>query len=181
MKGLLEFAPLVSSIAAALAAVAALTTAFLLSRRAADKAWVESFSEIYREFWEDEDMAKVRLWIINEPSYATIEPILLRRFPPNEKGKTDPTTPNTLSIDDNKVLEMIDRFCSYMVQFEFYYKLPASTKQRLLWRPLYNRSWMRQLQARDALREYVNNTWPYFHDAPACSTNSSMPLARELP
>lgn len=159
-----KIAPLISGVAFLLAAIAAWVTVFLVNRRTANKDWVDGFRDIYREFWKDPDMAKVRLWIVSESEYCKIETILRKRLPLPLlcNGRPDGSALNTLDATENDVLELIDRFCSVMAQFEYFYHLPASRKHRKRWRTLYNRSWLYRLEQREALRHYVQAFWPHF-------------------
>src|ERR1700739_5028570 len=75
-----KLGPFIGGLALLLAAGAAWWTLFLVHRRTLDKAWVDGFSVLYREFWKDPEMKEVRRWIISEAEYPKLETVLRRRF-----------------------------------------------------------------------------------------------------
>ncbi len=68
-------------------------------------AWAEQFREIHVDFWNNEDYATVRTWIICDEEYTKIAPILRMRV----NGQS-PTATEAVAI------EKIDRFCAIMLR-----------------------------------------------------------------
>jgi hypothetical protein len=154
-----KLAPFIGAVALLSGTGVAWWTLFLVHRRTIDKAWVDGFSVLYRDFWKDPEMKEVRRWVVSETEYPKLETVLRRRF-----GNQPPefNAPNTLDLAENEMLEKVDRFCSFMRQFDLFYRLPASRFHRTPWKALYSRTWLIRLQQREALRDYVRVFWPYF-------------------
>lgn len=125
-----------------------------LAKRRAD--WLDSFRLLYREFWQDDEIAEVRLWMVNDRAYETPRAVLLRR-----QASVD----NTLDAYDNAVLEKIDRFCALMVRVHTLGALGDDEDQERLWFNLYGRFWLGKLQRRDELKQYIRLHWPVLEES----------------
>lgn len=125
-----------------------------LAKRRAD--WLESFRLLYREFWQDDTIAEVRLWMVNDRAYETPRAVLLRR---------QTTVANTLDTYDNAVLEKLDRFCALMVRVNTLGALGENEEQQRLWFNLYGRFWLGKMRERDELQQYILRHWPVLEDS----------------
>ncbi len=143
--------PMLSGVSLLVAAIAAWATYFFYHRRTVQTAWIDSYRLLYAEFWKDEGIATVRNLITNDVEYTEAEKILRNRLD---------TKSNNLSVDQNKVIESIDRFCALLIRIKFFESLRLTRKQRALWNETYRDFWIAQIRKREALRNYMYEYWP---------------------
>jgi hypothetical protein len=143
--------PLLGGVSLAAGAVATWVTYFFYHRKTVHAAWIESYRLLYAEFWKDKDIAIVRNLIANDVAYAAVEPIL------EERLKTDS---NQLSVEENEMIELIDRFCALLVRIKFFEGRGLSKTQQALWNETYRDYWIVHVKTRIALRKYMDRFWP---------------------
>src|SRR5262249_29813095 len=123
---------------------------YLFQRKIRQAERRTGYRAMYTEFWKDEDNASVRNWVTNDVEYERVRDILERRLK---------STNNTLSIEDNKVLERIDRFCAFLIRVQYFEKPAMTRKERRLWDRAYSDYWMGRIRARKELWAYIEEYW----------------------
>ena len=88
--------------------VAASATAIALSTVISFKEpWVKTYRELHKEFWFEQNYAKVRRWLAQNKSYENeLLPIIQKRL--NDK--------DSVSIDEYNTIEIFDSFCALMLR-----------------------------------------------------------------
>src|ERR1700724_1053173 len=109
LQNLLPIGQLLSGIGLMTAAIVAMWTLHFVHGRTLEMSWAAAFRALYAEFWNDDQMAVVRKWIISEEEYLKISELLRKRLA-SEK--------NLLNSEENDKLEKIDRFISLMVRIK---------------------------------------------------------------
>lgn len=135
-------------------AIAAWVTFFYVQRRTLYGQWVESFRQIYAEFWKDPEISKVRRWITSDDEYTVLRDVLRERLK-NEA--------NTLSAQENEVIESLDKFLALILRVISFNKGKMNRDQRELWSALYENFWVRKIYSRPEIKEYVQKYWTYLY------------------
>ena len=149
-----QLGPFIGGVSIFLAACAAWLTLWLVQKRTSHLSWLDSFHDLHKEFW-DENNVTVRSWIISERSYiATFQPVLSDRLKSKE---------NSLSTQANKILDDLDRFCSLLLRMELLNEIGMNSAQRKLWESIHGEYWINQINERQQLREYISKYWPQIH------------------
>jgi hypothetical protein len=136
--------PLLSGFSLAAAAGAAWTTYIFFHRKTMEAEWIDSYRSLYAEFWKDKDIASVRGFITNDIAYADIKLILEKRLASDS---------NTLDREENKQIELIDKFCALLIRVKL-----SESSQRL--KKPHRDPWIARVKTRPALRNYMNQYWP---------------------
>jgi hypothetical protein len=114
--------------------------------------WIDNYRSLYAEFWKDKDITSVRNFITNDVAYSDIKPIL-------EKRLTADT--NTLDREENKKIELIDKFCALLIRVKLSESSQRLKKPQLdLWNETYRDPWIARVKTRPALQNYMNKYWP---------------------
>src|SRR5882724_8797041 len=101
-----QIGPFISGVSLGVAAIVPWLVYQNFQKRDLDQRWLDRFHYLYREFWADREMGKVRMWIVSDQLYAhNLQPELIARDAPHD-------APNNLDEQQNKVLNSLDRFCS---------------------------------------------------------------------
>lgn len=132
--------PFISGLSLAFGACAAWATVFVVNRRTLYMTWLDGFRTLYAEFWQNENMARVRTWICSDIEYGKLKDILTERLK---------TTDNLLDAEANEMLEYVDQFCALLVRIEFFDKTMMTTDQRDLWHKTYGDFWINKNQRTD--------------------------------
>jgi hypothetical protein len=143
--------PLLSGFALLLAATATWVTYLFIARRTMQNAWIDTYRVLHAEFWKDDNIAIVRNWITSEVAYVEVEKILSERLKSEE---------NHLNSSENQTLEKIDKFCALLIRIQFFENSRMTKTQRDLWNKTYGNYWLRKIQQRKALRNYISAYWP---------------------
>lgn len=124
-----------------------------IERLQAENRWIETFRALYADFWKDDQIAIVRRWITNEQEYSKLAAVLSARIQSDS---------NTLSPDENDMLEKIDRFCSVLVRIEYFGKTDMpKDRQRKLYELTYRFFWKGKVRQRQELLSYMNKFWDW--------------------
>ena len=124
-----------------------------IERLQAENRWIETFRALYADFWKDDQIAIVRRWITNEQEYSKLAAVLSARIQSDF---------NTLSPDENDMLEKIDRFCSVLVRIEYFGKTDMpKDRQRKLYELTYRFFWKGKVRQRQELLSYMNKFWDW--------------------
>ena len=162
-----EVGQIVSGISLLFGAGVALWTAINVTRRqgaAQQKEWNElrrsaasdTLRALHHQFWQDEDVVKIRRCVVNDVEYNEyLKPVLARR------NALPRGTPNTLSREDNDVLEEVDRYCGTMLRIKSFIQDYALTPtESELWRTLLWSHWREKIKSdRAELRDYIAAHW----------------------
>ena len=146
-----KLGPFIGGISLAITALLAGLTAATFNKRSLHLTWINSFRQLYDEYWRDPAIAQARRWISNDIEYLEVEPILLERLK---------TETNKLDSAANDAIETIDRFCALITKVEYFDRTMMTGGQRDLWEGAYVDYWLRKMSEREALREYVRRFWP---------------------
>jgi hypothetical protein len=153
-----QLGPVLSGISLLIGAIVAWYVYFKFNRKDLYQRWVDSFRVLYEEFWSNEEMGTIRMWIVSDQLYSTnLEQVLIRR-------NGQPDNHNNLDANDNKVLNSLDRFCSLMVRAQSFASdrqnmRHLTPEQRALWsKLLYTGFWAGR--GRTELEKYVAKQWP---------------------
>lgn len=132
-------------------AIVATVTLLFVHRKQLDDAWLDRFRNLYAEFWNDKDMVYSRGLITNKLAYDGLEVILKKR---NSHKECD------MTLDEYKVLEAMDKFCSIMARVRsFAMSIAMSEVQEDLWGDLLYNFWMLKINNRIELKKYVEIHW----------------------
>jgi hypothetical protein len=131
-----------------------------LTRRAQEEERWKQFRELQTRFWDDKRMAEVRMWIASDQSYETVRPTFERRMV--DVGR------NSLSIEDNQILEKMDVYCALITQVRRVQGLKRLTEvERDAWLHAFDSYWVRTIgQRRQALESYMTQFWPKIFPSP---------------
>lgn len=152
-----QVGPFLSGISLLLAAIVAWVVYFTFNRKDLYQRWVDSFRVLYREFWNDEEMSKVRMWLVSDRLYSDhLQQVLRER-------NTQPDDHNNLERTENEALNSVDRFLALMVRAQSFasdiqnmrHLTPA---QRALWDKLLRRRFWDEPNRED-LKRYVEKHW----------------------
>ena len=146
---LASYGPLLSGLALSAAATAAWTTLLVYNRRTIEAAWIDSLRKLHAEFWNDDEMAKVRKWLSSESEYKKLEDILLRRLSADE---------NNMSSEENDRLEDIDRFCALMSRIGYFGRRSHTWEQAQHYK-FTLAHWLVKMKSRKALIDYAARFW----------------------
>lgn len=146
-----KIGPFLSGIGLIFTAVAAWTTFLLINRQALNRVWLDSFRQLYNEFWKDEQIAIMRNIIVSDVEYKKVEQVILERLK-NER--------NLFSFEENKIIECVDRFCAFLMKVDFFDREYMTPKQRELCNKTYGNYWVRKVKDREALYRYKSKFWP---------------------
>ena len=108
------------------------------------------------DFWENDELAKVRYWIISNEGYKEIEEVLKRWLSSSQGSATG---------DDSQILELIDRFCAKMTVYDAINSGKASFAPWITWSDRHRAYWYRLLENRIELYQYIQNAWPGMLDS----------------
>lgn len=127
-----------------------------LTRRAQEEERWKQFRELQTRFWDDVRMAEVRMWIASDQAYETVRPVFERRMV--DVGR------NSLSIEDNQILEKMDVYCALVTQVRRVQGLKRLSKfEHDAWQHAFDSYWVKTIgQRRQALESYVTTFWPNF-------------------
>jgi hypothetical protein len=155
-----ELLTAISTICLILTAAAAWTTFFLYYRKTLDANWLDGFRRLYAEFWNDECAANVRRWLVSEEEYAELESILAKRLASDK---------NYLTVEENKRLDVIDRYCALMTRIVYFVRREGGRKQgkRNRRRELMDTIfmfWIRKAHSRSKLADYIRAYWPHLDE-----------------
>lgn len=152
MLEIAQFGQFLSGLAFLTTAGIAVLTLFFYHRKQLDDAWLDRFRDLYKEFWSDKDMQRARHLLNNGEGYRDLEPILSRR---NAMDSCD------VPLEDYKILEEMDKFCSILVRVRSFGKsIAMSDVQEEIWGELLYHFWIRRIRDRQQMRHYVERHWP---------------------
>lgn len=134
-----------------LAAVAGWRTYHVVSKGTLRKSWMDSFHSVHDKFWENQEIADVRRWIAADEEYRDLESILSLRVNGGDA--------NVLSPEANRKLEKVDKFCAVLQRIEFFKHANMERNTRILWHYSFSDFWMRKIDSREALRQYIKLYW----------------------
>ena len=142
--------PIIGGLSLLVAALVAWRTFVVVQKRTADITWIDSFHDLYSEFWKDEKIAKVRMWIVSDKEYAKIVGVLEDRLR---------TENNVFGPDENEVLESIDQFCALLTKLQHFSSLEVSRRHVDPWKDVYAHFWIEKIKERKALVRYMDRFW----------------------
>lgn len=145
----IQIAQLVTAFGIVLTASAGWVTYFFYHRKTLNENWGTVFRALYAEYWNSDDMAKMRKCIASEEEYAQLEVILRKRLS---------SVTNLMSSDENDVLEKVDKFCALMIRIISFGERDMDRQQRDLYDPLFT-YWTDAVIKRDALMKYIALYW----------------------
>ncbi|MCR6734315.1 MAG: hypothetical protein NVV83_09610 [Afipia sp.] len=114
-------------------------TLFVVHLHAKSYQWLEGFQSLYKSFWDDDEIARTRKFLVNDVTYITLRDVLKKRLA---------STNNNLTPEENDELEKIDRFCALMVRISFFANLSRNKEHRNLYRATFS-FWIDKLKQRD--------------------------------
>ncbi len=130
----------------------------LLIKQIKRDAFLINMGLIHKEFWETKDCKTVRSWVACDQAWEEVKPTLVKRLADleestraNPKGTTSHAT--TLTLDDYKKLEMLDRFCNTLFRVER--TDPDFNEHRRAYRQLFLKYWLEQALSREQLNLYM--------------------------
>jgi hypothetical protein len=144
-----QIGPYLSAFGILLGAAAAWTTYWFFHRRTSAATWLDTFRKLYKEFWKSDEMAKMRKYLASEEEYAKLEAILTKRLA---------SQLNTVSSEDNDVLDLVDRFCALMIRILSFGEVSTAPRQRALYQPVFN-YWVTTILGRKQLMAYIERYW----------------------
>lgn len=118
--------------------------------------WARDFLKVYIDFWENDEMAKVRYWIISNEGYEEIKSVLARWLSSPQGSATR---------DDSEILELIDRFCAKMTVYDAMNNGKGSLSPWITWSDRHRAYWYNLLENRPELYQYVQKAWPGMLDS----------------
>ena len=122
------------------------------SRRTSQEPWIVTFRELHREFWNDQEIARVRAWLCCDEAYEReVRPVLQKR------------AVGQVSADEYKLLEVLDRFCALMVRAVFMQTSLATARQKEMFKRMGYRWWLKKLMERPDIATYVERNWENLH------------------
>lgn len=105
-NGWIAIATMVIAIATITAAILAVINNKRLFILRTKNEWLRTYKEHYRDFWSDDDLKKVRLWIVNNEAYKkNLLPVLQKRLNENVE----------LSEEDYLKIDVIDKFINMVM------------------------------------------------------------------
>lgn len=147
--GLAE-APLAAICGAAAVFTGALVAfrAFQLNRKIVQEPWSVIFRELHKEFWNDPELSRVRMWLCSDEAYETdLAPVLVRR------------RNQTVDKDSYSKLEALDKYCALMVRVTNLQILQMTKEQRVAYKALGYDWWLYKTTQRSEVREYIRLHW----------------------
>jgi len=152
----IDLGNLLAGIGAILVAVAAWVTLYIVDLKANQRAWYEGFRELYSEFWNDPTLIVVRTWIATEPGYEAFLPVLKKRL----ASQID-----VLDTEEYRQLDLLDRFCALIIRVTLFGQQRMSRAQRVLYERTFEQYWIRKMESRPEMAEYIRRLWgAYFFD-----------------
>jgi len=147
-----EIGQLMSGAGVLITSLCAGATVTLISLYQKRKQWVNDFSMLYAEFWNDKEIGQVRRWIVSNKLYnEALKPVLTQRV---EKGYND------LDEDGSMKIDMIDKFMSLIIRLETLEKSTRIKRQKVLVEKfLFSKHWKDKASSRPELREYLATGW----------------------
>ncbi len=150
-------ATICSATALAISAIIAFL-AFQLNRQNSQEPWVVTFRELHKEFWNDEDYAKVRAWLCCDEAYKKeLEPVLAKRL----SGQ--------VSIEEYLVIEKLDKFFALMLRVVYMHSEGMNLEQQTLFKSLNYYWWLHKVKTRIEIKDYAEltteNLYPFIENA----------------
>jgi hypothetical protein len=97
-------------------------------------------------------MARVRAWLCCDEAYEReLRPVLQKRA----EGQ--------VSVDEYRLLEVLDRFCALMVRAVFMQTSIVTVEQREMFKRMGYRWWLKKLMERTDISTYVERNWENLH------------------
>jgi hypothetical protein len=144
-----QIGPYLSGIALMIAAAAAWNTYIFYHKRTMEDNWVTTFRALYGEFWNNEQMAQIRKYLSSDEEYQKLDKILTKRLEKRE---------NSLSSEENDVLERLDRFCATMVRVLYFGNRKMSAHQAKLYDAVFT-YWKDSMVRRKNVHAYITKYW----------------------
>ena len=135
------------------------------NRKNTQEPWMVTFRELHKEFWDDDDMTKVRTWICCDEAYRlTLLPVLNRRL----SGQ--------VSRDEYLILDTLDKFLALMLRVVIIQSSKMSNEQKKIFKGLNYYWWLHQARNRTEIYKYIEITtetlYPFVRDAKFHDSNS---------
>jgi hypothetical protein len=148
---LVFYAPLGNELGLVLAGIAAFAFFIAVQMHQRRDQWLGSFRGIYGEFWGDDHVAYARSIIVSSTCYNEILRPILNKRNNNEE--------NFLTLEENDILDKIDRFCAIMVRVTSFSSTLKKPDEFELWEKLFYDFWINKVEPREGLRTYIQNHW----------------------
>ncbi|WP_148040318.1 hypothetical protein, partial [Marichromatium sp. AB31] len=107
---------------------------FRLSKVQREEIWLRGLWDFQKDFWNDENAKKVRLWISCDESYKEIEDAISKRL----KGQA--------SASDYEKLDCLDKFASLLIGYEKIAPKDSSRHSEVM-RRIFHDYWVKEIKS----------------------------------
>ncbi len=144
-NGWVAMATFVIALATFIAAMVTTYSSRKIFEKSSKDAWLKTYQTHYLDFWHDEDIRNVRMWIVNNEAYETIKGILIKRL----------NRPETISKEEYLQIDKIDKFVNTITLIRQIN--PRLSGDEQIWEELFLKYWLTspKRMERTEMIEYV--------------------------
>lgn len=123
---------------------------FELNSKAHQDPWFITFRDLHKEFWGEENLECVRVWICSDQEYEkTLLPVLIER----KLG--------TVDAEKYEILEKLDKYCALMIRVCLIQEAEISDAQREIFMSLGYEAWIKKTLKRTEIYSYIKDHWEH--------------------
>lgn len=170
----LNFLPQIFTASAIFTGVLVAYRGFELSSKAHQDPWFVSFRDLHKEFWDDDKLKCVRIWICSDQEYMNV---LLPVLEARKNG--------TVDANQYEHLESIDRYCALMIRVCLLRDANMTEEQIKTFQTLGYDAWLQKTKERVEIYRYIEKHWKHLaermrHFEPTRETSANEASQRTL-